>query len=156
MIGDSLNEGRPPRYRLPSSMNDPGDLTLFALICRDFHESNPRGIVDADVDVFPTDAETAINHAGLAAGYPMPYGADPTELLDVGAWVFALIAPDRFSRLQSTQLAQATSTQDTAHSGWRDAHLYRDLLARPALSVQLLNLFHHSPGCRLSQPMWPR
>ena len=49
------------------------------------------------MDVFPADAEMAIDHAGLAAGYTMPYGADPTKLLDVEmdqlARVFALIAP---------------------------------------------------------------
>src|SRR5690242_20664932 len=112
------------------------------------------------MDVFPTDAEMAIDHAGLAAGYTMAYGADPTELLDVEmdqlARVFAFIAPDRFGRLQGTQLTQTTSTQDTADSGRRDADLYGNLLARPALSAQLLNLVHHSLGRRLPQPMWPR
>jgi hypothetical protein len=91
------------------------------------------------MDIFPADAEVTIDHAGLSAGDAMPNGADPTELFDVEmdqfAWVFAFIAADRFSRLQSAEPVQAEPAQDTTDSGWRDADLYRDLLARPALST---------------------
>jgi hypothetical protein len=43
------------------------DGALFALIGHDLHESNPRSIVNADMDVLPADAEVAIDHAGLSA-----------------------------------------------------------------------------------------
>jgi hypothetical protein len=39
-----------------------GDGTLFALIGHDLHEGDARGIVDADMNVLPTDAEVAIDH----------------------------------------------------------------------------------------------
>jgi hypothetical protein len=58
--------------------------------------------------------------------------------MDQFAGVFALIAPDRFGRLQGTQLTQTTSSQDTADSGGRDADLYGNLLSRPALGAVAL------------------
>jgi hypothetical protein len=35
------------------------------------------------VDLLPTDAEVAIDHAGLSPGDAMPHGANAAELLDV-------------------------------------------------------------------------
>ena len=105
----------------------------------DLHESNPRSIVNADMDVLPTDAEVAIDHAGLSAGDAMPHRANAAELLDVDVdeltRVFALIAPNRFSGFQGIQLIQAEPPQNTTDSGWRDADLRSDLLSRPALAA---------------------
>ena len=104
--------------------------------------------------------EVAIDHPGLSAGDAMSHGADAAELLDVDvdelARVFALIAPDRFSRLQGAQLIQADPTQNTADSGWRDAGLGSDLLARPALAAQTFDLFDYRLRCRPAQPMRSR
>jgi hypothetical protein len=63
----------------------------------------------------------AIDHA-LSAGDAMSHGTDDVDV-DELTRVFALIAPDRFSRLQGTQLIQADPTQNTADGGWRDAGL---------------------------------
>ena len=89
----------------------------------------------------------------------MPDGADAAELLDIDvdelARVLALIAPDRFGRLQGTQLIQAQPTQNTADGGWRDAGLGGDLLARPALAAQPFDLLDDRLGRRPLQPMRP-
>src|SRR6516162_9361046 len=136
------------------------DSALFALVGHHLDERDPRGIVNADMDVLPTDAQVAIDHSGLSAGDAMSHGADAAELLDVDVdeltRVFALIAPDRFSRLQGTQLIQADPTQNTTDSSWRDAGLGSDLLARPALAAQPFDLFDNSLQCRPAQPMRSR
>ena len=89
----------------------------------------------------------------------MPDGADPAELLDIEmdefARMLALIAPDRFGRLQRAQLVQSLPPQDPADSGWRDPGLGGDLLARPALPAPPLDLFDNYMGCRLPQLMRP-
>jgi hypothetical protein len=88
-----------------------------------------------------------------------PTEPDPAELLDIKmdelARVLALIAPDRFGRLQGTELIQPQPTQDAANGGGRDAGLDGDLLASPTLATQPLDLRDNCLGRRLPQPMWP-
>lgn len=77
----------------------------------------------------------------------MSHGADAAELLDVDVddltWSFALISPDRFSRL-----IQPDPTQNTTDSGRRAAGLGSDLLARSALAAQPFDLFRLRVGRR--------
>jgi hypothetical protein len=91
------------------------------------------------MDVLPTDAEVAVDYAGLSAGDAMSHQANAAELLDVDVdeltRVFAFIAPDRFSGFQGIQLIQAELPQNTTDSSWRDADLRSDLLSRPALAA---------------------
>ena len=99
-----------------------GDGALFALIGHDLHEGDARGIVNADVNVFPTDAEVAIDHARLPSGDAVPHRANTAELLDIDvdefARVLALVAPDRFGWLQGAELVQAERTQNPANGRW--------------------------------------
>src|SRR6516164_1625160 len=73
----------------------------------------------------------------------MAHRADPPELLDIDVdeltRLFPLVTADGL-RLQSAQLVQAQTTQNAADGGRRDADLGRNLLARPALAPQLLDL----------------
>src|SRR5262249_61734994 len=97
------------------------DRTLLALISQDLHEREPRRIVDADMDKLPTDAVVAVDRARISSSDTMAYGADPSELFDVEmdefAWSVALVASDRFGRLQGTQLIQPQTAQNTTDSG---------------------------------------
>lgn len=56
-------------------------------------------------------AVVTVDHARMSSGDAVPDGADPTELLDIDvdelARLLAFVAPDRFSRLQGTQLVQS-------------------------------------------------
>ena len=94
-----------------------GDCTLLALIDQDLHERDPRGIVDADMDELPTDAVVTVDRAGISPGDAVAHRADPAELFDIEmdelAWLLAFIAPDRFGRLQGTELVQ--SQADAEH-----------------------------------------
>jgi hypothetical protein len=111
------------------------------------------------MDELPTNAVVTVNGARMSSGDAVPDGADPTELLDIEmdefARMLALIAPDRFGRLQRAQLIQSQPPQDTADSGWRDPGLGGDLLARPTLPAQPLNLFDNHMGCGLPQLIRP-
>ena len=75
--------------------------------------------------------------------------------MDELAWSLAFITSDRFGRLQGTELVQPQPTQNPADGGGRDAGLGGDLLARPALPAQPLDLLSHRLGRRLPQPMRP-
>ena len=125
---------RPPGRRQRSPCADRPDL----------HERDPRGIVDADMDELPTDAVVTVDRARISPGDAVSHRADPAELFDIEmdklAWVLAFITPDRFSRLQGTELVQSQATQNPADGGWRDAGLGGDLLAGPALPAQPLDL----------------
>src|SRR5215211_6948431 len=111
------------------------------------------------MDVLPTDAEVAIDHARLSSSDAVPHGADAAELLDVDvdelARVVALVAPDRFGRLQGTELVQAEPTQDAADGRWRYASLGCDPLAGPALATQPFDLFDNRLRSRPTQPGRP-
>src|SRR6516162_7774207 len=89
----------------------------------------------------------------------MAHRADPTELFDIDVdeltRVFPLITADRL-RLQGAQLVQAQSAQNAADSSWRYPDFGRDLLARPALAPQLLDLLDNLLRRRAAQPMWSR
>ena len=121
-------------------------------------ESDAGGIVDADMDELPADAEMAIDHARVSSGDAVSYGADPAELLDVEmdqfAGVLALITADGL-RLQGAQLVQSQPAQNTADGGRRDAGLGGDRLPvqrwRRSRSMRL----DGRRRCRPAQPMGP-
>src|SRR5262245_42117314 len=104
------------------------------------------------MDELPTDTVVTIDRARMSSGNAVPYGADTAELLDVDVdeltWGLTFIAPNRFRRLQGTQLIQAEPTQNTADGGWRDAALGGDLLARPSLAPQPFDLLDNRPRRR--------
>src|SRR6516165_9187329 len=108
------------------------------------------------MDELPADAVVAVDCARISPGDAMSDRADSAELLDINVdeitGLLAFIAPDRFSRLQGAQLIQPQPTQNTADGSWRDAGLRRDLLTRPALAAQPLDLLDDGLGCRLPQP----
>jgi hypothetical protein len=125
-----------------------GDSALFALISHDLHEGNAGGIVDADMDELPADALVPVDHAGLPCRDAMSHRTDAAGLLDIEmdeiAWVLALIAPDRFGRLQGAELVELSPFEDAADGCWRDANFGRDLLLgaprlQAASSVNLMN-----------------
>ena len=111
------------------------------------------------MDELPTDTVVTIDRARMSSGDAVPYGADTAKLLDVDVdeltWGLTFIAPNRFRRLQGTQLIQAEPTQNTADGGWRDAALGGDLLARPALAPQPFDLLDNRPRRRSAQPTRP-
>jgi hypothetical protein len=85
------------------------------LVGHDLHESDTRGIINADVDELPPDAVVTVNRTRISASDAMSHRADPAELFDVNvdefARVLTLIAPNWFGRLQSTQFIQSQPTQ---------------------------------------------
>jgi len=107
-------------------------------------EGDAGGIIDADMDVLPTDAVMSIDHARMASGDAVPDRADPAEFLDVEmdefARVLALIAADRLSRLESTQPIDPQAFQDAADGGGGDAEFSGDRLAGQALTAQGFDL----------------
>ena len=74
----------------------------------------------------------------------------PAELFDVDvdqlAGTLALIAADRFGRLQRTELVEPTPLQDAADGGGRDRELAGDLGAGVALAAQSLDGVACGPG----------
>jgi hypothetical protein len=100
-----------------------------------------------------------VDGARISSGDAVPDGADPAELFDIEmdefARMLAFIAPDRFGRLQGTELVQAEPTQNTADGGGRDTGLDGDLFASPALAAQPFDLLDHGLGRRLPEPMRP-
>src|SRR6478736_5814781 len=88
-----------------------GDSALFALVGHDLDESDARGIVDADVDELPADAEMAVDRARISPGDAVPHRADPAELLDIEmdelAGMLPFIAAHRFGRFEVFQPRQA-------------------------------------------------
>ena len=97
----------PEPGEVSSGGHQEGDSALFALVGHDLHESDARGVVNADVDVFPTDAMVTIDDASRSSSDAMPDRADAPELLDVEvdqfAWIVALIAPNRLCRLEGRE-----------------------------------------------------
>lgn len=82
--------------------------------------------------------------------------AEATELLDVHmdhlAGMLALVAPDRFSRLDIAQPRQSSTLEDPADGGGRDADLMGDVVAGPTLPPQR----HDALGDRRSGGLWHR
>src|SRR5262245_55045425 len=109
------------------------------------------------MDELPTDAAETVDRGRISPGDAVSDRADAAELLDVEmdelARVLALIASDRFSRLQGTQLVQSQSTQYAADRSWRDAGGGSDLLAGPTLPSQPFDLLNNRLGRWLAQPM---
>ena len=94
--------------------------------------------------ILPADlAMGAVALACSIAGDAMAEPIELAELLDVDVdqltRVLALIAPDRFSRLQRGELVEAEPPQDPADSRRRDADLGGNLLAGVALPAQSLD-----------------
>jgi hypothetical protein len=106
----------PEPGEVSSGGHQEGDSALLALVWHDLHESDARGVVNADVDVFPTDAMVTIDDASRSSSDAMPDRADAPELLDVEvdqfAWMVALIAPDRLCRLEGRELVEAEPQLD--------------------------------------------
>src|SRR5262245_35824451 len=142
--------GHDARLMLSNGCLKEGDGTLFALVGHDLHESDARGIVDADMHVFPADAQVTVDGARISAGDAMSDRADPPSFLiskvDEFAWPVAFVASDWFSRLRGTELVQPQPTQNAADGGRRDIGLGGDLLARPALPTQALHLIDSCLG----------
>src|SRR5690606_11228776 len=84
-----------------------GDSALLALVVHNLDESDARGVIDADVDELPADAEMTVDRTRMSSGDAVPHRANPAELLDVEmdelAGVLALIATHRLDRLQVFQ-----------------------------------------------------
>ena len=80
----------------------------FALVGHDLDESDARGIVDADMDELPADAEMAVDRARISPGDAVPDRADPAELLDIEmdelAGMLALIAAHRLAGSKALSL----------------------------------------------------
>src|SRR5262249_20333081 len=120
-----------------------GDGTFLALAGHELHEGDARGIVDANMDELPADADVTVDDARSSSGNAVPDGADPAEFFDIEmdefAWRLAFIAADRFGRLQGAELVEPTPFEDATDGCWRDPNFGRDLLAGVALAAQDLN-----------------
>lgn len=140
---------RRPRLRLKLNQDQPSLETSYGI-----QPATNQG----DVNELPADAVVTIDHAGSPSGDAMADRADSTELFDIEmdqfAWVLALVAANGF-RFQGTQLVQTQTTQNTADGGRRDASLGGDLLARPALATQPLDLLDNHQRRWPVQPMRP-
>ena len=112
------------------------------------------------MDELPADAVVTVDGARISTGDAVSDGADAAELLDIDvdelARVLALVAPDRFGRLQGTELVQAEPTKDAADGRWRYAGLGGDLLAGPALAAQPFDLLDNSGRRWPTQTVRPR
>jgi hypothetical protein len=86
-----------------------GDSILFSLVGPDLNKGDSRGIVDADLDELPTDANVTIHRAGISPSDAVPNRTDATELFNIEV--------DEFSRLQGIELIQPQSTQNTTDGG---------------------------------------
>src|SRR3984885_6997369 len=140
----------PEPGEVSSGGHQEGDSALLALVWHDLHESDARGVVNADVDVFPTDAMVTIDDASRSSSDAMPDRADALELLDVEmdqfAWMVALIAPDRLCRLEGRELVEAEPPQNAADGRRRHAGLGSALLGRFAPSPDSLPPAAHAAG----------
>src|SRR5215471_3230828 len=117
-----------------------GDGAVGFLVGQDLAEGEARGIVDADMDILPTDA-AAVALAGAIAGDAVADAVEAAELFDIDVEQFAepltLVAADGFGRFECPQLVEPEALQDPADAGRRDAQFGSDLLAGPALAPQL-------------------
>ena len=97
------------------------DGALVPLVGEQTAAGDPRGVVDADVDVLPAAPLAA---AGPGAGVPVAGRLEAAEILDVEvdhvAGMVMLVAPGRLRGLQVPDLGQAGALEDPAHRGRRD------------------------------------
>src|SRR5215208_4318970 len=115
-----------------------GDGALLFLVGQDLREGDAGSVVDADMNELPASA------AGLTllriTGDAMADLAEAAELLDVDvdhlAGVLALVASDRFGRLDIPEPRQPSALENPADSGGRDAGLHGDVLAGQPLAAQ--------------------
>lgn len=119
-------------------------------------EGEAGSVVDADMDELPAGA------AGLAllriAGDAMADLAEAAKLLDIDvdhlAGVLALVAPDRFGRLDILEPRQSDTLENPADRGGRHADLHGDVLAGQPPSAQGADALCHGlcgyrrPGSR--------
>jgi hypothetical protein len=133
----------------------PGERTLekrhggaLAFVRQDLDIGEPRGIVNADVDVLPADTPSAIS---LVTGDPPSDASDLAEFLDIQVqelprMVLAIALGGRWRRIQGSQLAQSMASQDTSDSGAWQAQPCGNLSADAPLSTQRQDL-----TCRCSR-----
>src|SRR5690606_22004364 len=135
-----------------------GHGALLLLVGQNLREADARGIVDRDVDELPADRSRA---AGLAvAGDAVTDLVETAELLEVDvdqlARMLALIAADRFGRLERRNAIEAKAPENPADGRRRHPELGGDLLAGPALPAQRLDPFDHRHCGGPMQAMRPR
>jgi hypothetical protein len=74
------------------------------------------------MDELPTDTVVTVDRARISPSDAVPHGANPAELFDIQmdelTGMLAFITPDRFSRLQGTELVQPQPPQNPADRGW--------------------------------------
>lgn len=148
VVGHDAGDGDAEACIIGDRRLEEGDGAFLLLVGQDLAEGDARGVVNADMDELPAGA------ARLAllwiAGDAVPDLAEATELLDVDvdhlAGVLALVAPDRFGRLDVLQPRQPGALQHPADSGGRDADLHGDVLAGQPPAAQC----HDALGHRLS------
>lgn len=130
-----------------------GDGAFFFLIGQYLREGDAGGVVDADMDEFPTAAARA-GIAGGLAGNAMTDALETTELLDVDmdhlAGMLALVVSDRLGRFDIPQPRQSGTLENAANGGGRDADLMGDVLAGPTLPPQR----HDALGDQRNGGLW--
>jgi hypothetical protein len=129
---------------------EPGDRTLqerhraaLALVGEDLAVGQARGIVDADVHGLPAGAPPSV---APIAGHAVTNRFDAPELLGVDvdqlARPLALVAHDRWPRLERRQPAEPEPAQDAADRRDRNGELARDRRAAQALASPAFDLGH--------------
>jgi hypothetical protein len=119
-----------------------GDGGGLALVGQDLGIGQARSVVDRDMEVFPADAAGPVSAA--VAGDAVADAGDLAELLGVEvdqlARPRALIAYDRWPRLERGQPAEPAPAQDAADGRERQAEAAGDLRPAQALPAQALDL----------------
>lgn len=107
-----------------------GDGTDGFLIRMDLGEGQPRGIVNADMDLFPTESP-AVGLAFAIPCDPVPGALEPPQALEIEvdqfARVGAFVAAYRFGRSEIAQAAQTGAAQNPTDRGRRNAGLVSDM-----------------------------
>src|SRR5208282_3209679 len=143
---------------------EPGERALekrhrafLALVAQHLAKGQARGIINADVEVFPASAAPPV--AGIA-GDAVPNRLDTAELLDIDmdqlAWPLALVAHRRRFGFERRQPAQPEAAQDLADRRNRHAELPRDRRTAQPLSPQPLDLDNPLGRGAVSAAPWRR
>jgi hypothetical protein len=130
---------------------------FLALVAQHLAVGQARGIINADVEVFPAGAAPAV--AGIA-GDAVANRLDAAELLDIDmdqlAGPLALVAHRRWFRFERRQPAQPDPAQELAHRRDRHAELPRDRRAAQPLSPQPLDLDNPLGRGAVPAALWRR
>jgi len=90
---------------------------FLALVRQHFAIGKPTGIVDADMQAFPTDPVMSIDRAGAASGNAVANAGDASELFGVEVQQLArarpLVAHDRRRRVERGEAIEAKSRRKT-------------------------------------------